>query len=523
MEEIRIGDKVRVINEDNSGRIPNGKVLKVVGIDLPYLNVEFDDGTTGLYFKYRFEKVYGSDIDMEEANRLIEEMLSNENNINNVEEDVMNVSVLEQKQNDVLKVVNEWKKNDCEYEIEMLEENLESVRRYIRDYRNELIKRYQREKEFMRKLQDAKARESETYDFTSDIKAIYEHPSVDMVKADGKMLYIHTDYIKIYDDEGNTFAGNKYRLEFDYKDMNCKIFGLDEDYNRVSYWANDRGRGTEYLDPHPHVNGRNGSACWGSAGDMLLYNMNNYELYASYLVVFNFLQQVNLDDPAGKYIRNWDCIDENDDVIENPYEVEMYSCHICNHEMEEGDDDLYSCDCCDAYMCSDHYRWVESEHEYVCDECFDEHYFTCEDCNEYFYNEKHNECKECGNSFCDDCVTHINGETYCNNCYEEKFTVCDQCGHTYKNEEIITCFDCGTRSCKECGEFETYNGEHYCGDCYDENFAACYECGEVMEKPDTFHCDLCEERYCYNCREEHEVGANVVCSNCKEEEEVTNE
>ena len=36
MEEIRIGDKVRVINEDNSGRIPNGKILKVIGIELPY-------------------------------------------------------------------------------------------------------------------------------------------------------------------------------------------------------------------------------------------------------------------------------------------------------------------------------------------------------------------------------------------------------------------------------------------------------------------------------------------------------
>ena len=85
VEEIRIGDKVRVINEDNSGRIPNGKILKVVGIEPPYLNVEFDDGNTGLYYRSRFEKVYGSDIDMQEANRLIEEMFSNENNINNVE------------------------------------------------------------------------------------------------------------------------------------------------------------------------------------------------------------------------------------------------------------------------------------------------------------------------------------------------------------------------------------------------------------------------------------------------------
>ena len=122
-----------------------------------------------------------------------------------------------------------------------------------------------------------------------------------------------TDYINIYDDKGNTFKGNKYRLRFDYYNMECKIFGEDEKYNRVSYWANNRGRNTEYLDPHPHVNGRNGDACWGSAGDMLTYSMNNYELYASYMIVYNFLQQTNLDDPAGRYIRNWDCIDDNEE------------------------------------------------------------------------------------------------------------------------------------------------------------------------------------------------------------------
>ena len=215
------------------------------------------------------------------------------------------------------------------------------------------------------------SQEAENQDYTSDIEAILNHKYVkDISMIDGsRQVVIITDYIDIYDEQGNKFKGNKYKLTFDYDDMTCYIEGLDEDYNRKSYWTEK--------DPHPHVDGNNGEACWGSAGSMLSENMNNYELYASFIVVLNFLQQVNTSDPAGEYIRNWDCIDEDGNYLENPYDSYAI-CHICDTEMNE-DNSCY-CEDCDNNMCDDHSYWIDYLSKYVCEECFEENYVVCDEC-----------------------------------------------------------------------------------------------------------------------------------------------
>ena len=515
MENIQIGDKVRVIESSGLSLINVGEIYEVKDVLPNVIKISVSDGYRH-YSKDRFERV-NNEITMQEADMLITELFDIEDN---VEENVMNKSVIEQAK--VLELVNTWGAQDYKYEKQDLENRIKVVKRDIDEARKYIKQQYGLEKNLMAKFEALREKENETFDRSSDIKAICEHPSVLNIEAENNILYISTDYINIYDDKGNTFKGNKYRLRFDYHNMECKIFGEDEKYNRVSYWANNRGHDTEYLDPHPHVNGRNGDACWGSAGDMLTYSMNNYELYASYMIVYNFLQQTNLDDPAGRYIRNWDCIDDNERVIDNPYTFD-HECSVCHCELEEDGEDTYWCDCCDSYMCSEHERWIESENIYVCDDCYDEHYFCCYDCGEYYHNNEYHECSECGNAFCNDCIVSHDSGYYCENCYDEKFETCPECGEVVEKGKIYECNDCDLKGCKDCFTFKAHNNTVYCLECYDENYSTCPDCKTVNENPDTFYCDLCEERYCYSCRSEHEVGANIICNKCKENQEQTNE
>ena len=318
------------------------------------------------------------------------------------------------------------------------------------------------------------SQEAENKDYTSDIEAILNHKYVkDISMIDGsRQVVILTDYIDIYDEQGNKFKGNKYKLTFDYDDMTCYIEGLDEDYNRKSYWTEQ--------DPHPHVDGNNGEACWGSAGSMLSENMNNYELYASFIVVLNFLQQVNTSDPAGEYIRNWDCIDEDGNDLENPYDS-YATCHICDAEMNE--DNSNYCEDCDRHMCDDHAYWIDSPGKYVCEECFEEHYGVCYECGERIHK--------------DDACWH-GGDVYCQDCYDSKFDECYECGIIYEKTEM-----------------NLINDEWYCGSCSEELFADCDECGYTKDKEDTFYCNICCSTYCTSCKEEVKEG---VCEDCYEGE-----
>ena len=320
------------------------------------------------------------------------------------------------------------------------------------------------------------SQESENQDYTSDIEAILNHKYVKDISMIGgsRQVVIITDYIDIYDEQGNKFKGNKYKLTFDYDDMTCYIEGLDENYNRKSYWTEQ--------DPHPHVDGNNGEACWGSAGSMLSENMNNYELYASFIVVLNFLQQVNTSDPAGEYIRNWDCIDEDGNDLENPYDRECEICCICDEELNENNSN-YCEDCCE-HMCDDHAYWIDSLGKYVCEECFEENYVVCDECGERIHKDD----------------AHLyNDEIYCDGCYDSKFEECYECGETFEKDDM-----------------NIVNDEWYCDDCSEEKFADCDECGYTRDKEDTFYCNICCSTYCTSCKEEVKEG---VCEDCYEGEE----
>lgn len=226
----------------------------------------------------------------------------------------------------------------------------------------------------------------------NELSLILNHPTVLDIKIENNQISVYTDYIDIYDEEGRRFKGNAYRIIFDANYSAPRIFGTDPKYCRTSCWSAH--------DPHPHVSGNSGDPCYGNSGSMIASAISDMEYYVAYTIVLNFLQQVNTDDSAGEKVRNWDCVDENDNIIENPHTVEEYTCNICNWSTED-DDEMYTCDDCGidvCYECSDY----SEDYGRICEKCFDENYVKCPECGSIiregdgYINEKHEE-----NTFCD--------------------------------------------------------------------------------------------------------------------------
>jgi len=358
-------------------------------------------------------------------------------------------------------------------ELNRIQRELRSLKEDIRRYTDRINDNWKRYRECM--TRSIIITENRGKDFSSDIKAILEHKYVKTINITGKKRYtVETDYIDIYDEDGNKFKGNKYNLIFDFEDMTCYIEGLDEDYNRKSYWTS--------ADPHPHVNGGNGEACWGSAGSMLTESMNEHEIYASFLIVLNFLQQVNTDDPAGKHICNWDCIDEEGNDLDNPYENTIIECAICECEMDE--EDTNYCEECGNRTCGEHSYWIDNEDAYVCENCYDNKFTSCDECD--------NNVRRV------DTTTH-DGWTYCDGCYDDLFKECYECGDHFKEEEMTY-----------------HDNEYYCSSCYDEKYGDCENCGNTVETIDLFYCNTCGQNFCSNCEEEPIPG---MCQQCYDENE----
>ena len=336
---------------------------------------------------------------------------------------------MEDKIKELSKAFNEIALKDNEKNLERAKREEQEYLRDIKRYREYMNVAWNSYKNAMNKIKVLSS-EREGRDYTSDMEAILNHKYVTsaVARPTGKVVEITTDYIDIYDEDGNKFKGNKYLLSFDFDDMTCYIEGLDGDYNRKSYWTDH--------DPHPHVNGDRGEACWGSAGSMLVENMNNYEIYASFIIVLNFLQQVNTGDPAGEYIRNWDCIDEEGNDVENPYDKEYNICCICDEELDENNE--FYCEDCGDHMCSDHAYWIDSNSKYVCERCYENDYNRCDNCDE--------------NTHSND-MTWYGNNVYCDDCYSEL---------------IATCYECG-EECRKT-EMNLINDEWYCGDCSEELF-----------------------------------------------------
>jgi hypothetical protein len=141
---------------------------------------------------------------------------------------------------------------------------------------------------------------------------IADHPRViDLIIKDG-LYHVHTDDIIATDKKGQQYRMGRFQIVINPSNSDIKFHGTMKVHG---YWTDH--------DPHPHVNGSGGNACLGNVADTIAQLCSQYELYALVTVCINYLEAVNIDDPAGARVTQWPRADQEDEdageVVETGY------------------------------------------------------------------------------------------------------------------------------------------------------------------------------------------------------------
>ena len=198
---------------------------------------------------------------------------------------------------------------------------------------------------------------------TKDLDLIVNHPKVSDLHIKDDKFIIFVPNVYAYDEDDNRYYIGNCRVEIKLENADVRFFG---DNPRKSYWTEK--------DPHPHVNGDNGSACLGNVASTIAELASRNEIYALALVCIDFLESVNTADPAGRNIKNWDMVDEEGNIIQYGGEPDegQVMCYECEEYFDEGD--------------------VEYAYEYVDEDGDGVHgRHVCQDClsDNYYYDDDH--------------------------------------------------------------------------------------------------------------------------------------
>jgi hypothetical protein len=207
--------------------------------------------------------------------------------------------------------------------------------------------------------------------FFKNLDLIVEHPKVNDLTIKNGIYTVNTVPLRIHADNGKLYQAGEYKIEIKPALTEVRFFSH---LGRKSFWTDH--------DPHPHIDGSSGKACLGNLDTTVAELCAKMELYVLVLMLIDFLETANTDDAAGQYVRHWDEIDEEGNIInygddaEEEYECTCERCgEGCNetytayYEIEEDDDG---------------YLYANGEH-YVCEDCLNDEgcYVYDNDVNEY--------------------------------------------------------------------------------------------------------------------------------------------
>ena len=465
-------------------------------------------GTEGSHYSVtNHQMTLGVATRVENGGKFFVKILEHEEMVRIGEEFEVNIryfDILEDTDPIVIKTTKE--KEDSEIMLvvnDSLQDNLKRLKLQEEDYQYEITKT--REKlakaiKLMKEIQMKIKQEELKKDNSKEvIKKVKEQ--LELIKSDEKVtdLELQNDTIiiktkQLYAEgygvyEEGRFKLNAYEIRLRPKCNEVKIFGLLDEYNRRSCWTSK--------DPHPHINGRTGEGCWGNVQSMFCDTMGENEFYMTYMLVINFLETYNIDDLAGRNIRNWDFVDEDGYELELP---RLNGCTWCGDEIEN-EDDVYTCDDCGDTVCGNCSRWSEYHERNICERCLD-NYTYVESVEAYVKDDYVTWCNCCDNAMLNEeqdgyDEIFIDGRSFC----------CSDCAE-----------DEGYRQCIECDEWHSkssmknYKEHLYCEDCYEDlGVDDCSYCEETFEEDDLKEFE--GELYCSNCLAGKDISE---CDHCDE-------
>ena len=223
------------------------------------------------------------------------------------------------------------------------------------------------------------------------------------------------------------------------------------------------------------------------------------------------------------------------------------------------------CESCESYHNEDDvYQVYTGERcdnvEYYCSNCVDEYTTTCKDCGDLFHNDiithvggediyvcqacldnGYIVCEDCGGLFREDNICYLEGvdTNVCRSCKDDNYIECEECNEFVSNQDSLSivvgdvplevCDSCMNNAfseceyCKEVFRVDDVNevgdtGHFYCKDCTDSESRKCDCCEEVMIKSDLVRLNSAEEFICVSCRKHHYFKCEY-CDKIRKEED----
>lgn len=216
-----------------------------------------------------------------------------------------------------------------------IDDRIISSENYINEYRNSLKQHYDALTQARKELLSLEHinNEKEIQNFIRGLDQIAEQPRVSNIDIEGELITISVDEVYAYaenrdGDEGRYYIGNM-RIQININNTDVRFFG---DNPRRGYWG---------VDPHPHVDGSNGRACLGNVAASIAELCSQKEIYGLFLIAMDFLENANVDDPAGRKIYMWDEVDEDGNIIREGGDEPDWHCENCGAGQYDGDDSYF--------------------------------------------------------------------------------------------------------------------------------------------------------------------------------------
>lgn len=252
--------------------------------------------------------------------------------------------------------------------------NIEEFERLINNYRREIKTKSDILLQRRRQVETEKQNSiNASAQLINDLDLIVANEKIKDVRIKNDLFIVTTVPLYISASNGKRFYGGEYRVEINIGNSDVHFFG---DNPRRGYWTPN--------DPHPHVNGRDGSACLGNVSSAIAELCSQFQLYALVLVLIDFLESANVSDSAGSTVGRWDEVDDKGNIIRKGEE-----------DAEEEDERTDLCNECGDYFVEDDMRnaYLDREdaednenQQSVCDGCRDRHYHWDDELEEYIHD-----------------------------------------------------------------------------------------------------------------------------------------
>lgn len=254
---------------------------------------------------------------------------------------------------------------DSKNQIDRYEHDIETYKRQLKQMWDNLLRirrNIGNEEEYLKSVSDQ---------FIKDLDLIAKHPKVsDLHIVDGKIEMYTTD-IYAYNKKGERFYIGQFKVSMNLENTDVKFFNLNN--RRNGFWTSQ--------DHHPHVNGSNGQACLGSVASTIAELASQSQAYALALICIDFLENANIEDPAGAKVYNWDMVDgEGKVIIKGGGVRHSWSCEICERQMTD-DDERYN------VICEVDDDGETTDVRTMCENCMEETAHWSDDRGEYVHND----------------------------------------------------------------------------------------------------------------------------------------